>query len=607
MLTLDMGNRLRTGRWLLLAMLGLLHGALLLGVDSPWAHPLLLAHLGLFLLWQPLWRGEREVGRGALAFIVLAAAVAMFWLSWWTIAFWLTGLFGLVGGRVFAFRDRRTRLLYLSVMTYLLAVLLLWVVPNLFAAQFTIEAMPTIEVGRVLMWYLLPVLLPTMLVLSLSRRTVLPIGAEKLLMEPLAIRLGEQTTLAKSLVMAGHPNEPVESVQTVDFIYSLLLFMLLALVVLGSLAFMTLAQLDYLKALLLTLFLMGLVLLALGGLWNPRFGFGGLHMMFSRYLLNVGTPFESWLTELAEAAQREADPAAYLRRAIALLANFPWLSGLSWQSPDGAGQIGRFSEHDVRVQEGELRLTLYARQSLNPSVLLHIRLLAQLIGYFYQAKQREQSLRDITHLQAVYETGSRLTHDLKNMLQSLLSLTSLAQSREQRAQQLLQQQLPQLTQRIELILNKLQQPQADSETPQLAVTVWWDALRLRNQYQPIDWRAPDGLPDKKIPAALFDCVLDNLLDNALKKRQYQPDIAISVEIQPEPLRLTVCDSGDPIPEAISANLLRGAVVSENGLGVGLYQAARWAEQLGFRLKLIGNRAGNVCFELRTEVRGLRTE
>jgi len=29
--------------------------------------------------------------------------------------------------------------------------------------------------------------------------------SEKLLMEPLAIRLSEQTTLAKSLVIAGHP------------------------------------------------------------------------------------------------------------------------------------------------------------------------------------------------------------------------------------------------------------------------------------------------------------------------------------------------------------------------------------------------------------------
>jgi len=320
-------------------------------------------------------------------------------------------------------------------------------------------------------------------------------------------------------------------------------------------------------------------------------------VMFSRYLLNVGTPFESWLARLAEAAQREPDPATYLRRATELLADFPWLSGLSWQSPDGAGQLGQFSKHDVQVQEGELRLTVYAKQSLNPAVLLHIYLLAQLIGYFYQAKQREQSLRNITHLQAVYETGSRLTHDLKNMLQSLLSLTSLAQSRGQRAQQLLQQQLPILTQRIELILNKLRQPQSESETPQLALAAWWDMLQLRNRHHEIVWHAPDALPGRKIPAVLFDCVLDNLLDNALRKRQAEHDIIISVEIRVEPLCITVSDSGDPIPEAIAANLLRGVVVSENGLGIGMYQAARWAEQLGYRLTLISNQAGEVCFEL----------
>ena len=563
MLTLNLGSRLRAGHWLLLAMLGLLHGAMLLGVGSPWAHPLLLAHLGLFLLWQPLWRGEREVGRGGFVFIALAAFVAVFWLNWWTIAFWLTGLFGLVGARVFSFRGRWERMLYLSVMAYLLAALLLWVVPNLFAAQ------AAIEVGRILMWYALPVLLLFMLVLSLQRRAALP-ASDKI----------------------------VESTQTVDFIYSLLLFMLLTLVVLGSLAFMTLARLDYLEALLRTLMLMGLVLLALGALWSPRFGFSGLQMIFSRYLLNIGTPFESWLVRLAEAAQREPDPASYLRRATELLADFPWLSGLSWQSPDGAGQLGQFSKHDVRVQENELRLTLYARQSLNPAVLLHLYLLAQLIGYFYRAKQREQSLRNITHLQAVYETGSRLTHDLKNMLQSLLSLTALAQSGEQRAQQLLQQQLPLLTRRIELTLNKLRQPQSESEAPQLALASWWDALQLRNRHQKIVWRAPDALPDKKIPAALFDCVLDNLLDNALRKRRAGHDITISVEMRIEPLCITVCDSGNPMPEAIAANLLHSVTASENGLGIGIYQAARWAEQLGCRLMLISNQAGKVCFELR---------
>jgi hypothetical protein len=48
-------------------------------------------------------------------------------------------------------------------------------------------------------------------ILSFGLKYILPVfrspTAEELLMEPLAIRLGEQTTLAKSLVMAGHPEE----------------------------------------------------------------------------------------------------------------------------------------------------------------------------------------------------------------------------------------------------------------------------------------------------------------------------------------------------------------------------------------------------------------
>ena len=555
MLTQNVVKYINNSRWLLLAMLWLLHGALMLGVQSPWVHPLLLTHFGLFLLWQPLWRSERRVEPSAFIFIALAAVAELFFLNWWTVALWLTGLFGLVGARVFVFRDRWARLMYLMVMVYLLAVLLLWVVPNLFAAQ------ATIEVGRTLIRYVLPFLLLVMTALPASK-------------------------------------ELAESARRVDFIYSLLLFMLLTLVVLGSLAFMTLGRFDYLDALLRTLFLIGFLLLAFGVLWNPRFGFSGLQAMFSRYLLNVGTPFESWLAELTDAVQREPDAAAYLRRAIALLADFPWLSGLSWQSADGTGQVGQASEHAAVVQERGLRLTLYARQSLNPTLLLHIHLLVQLIGYFYQSKQREQALRDITRLQAVYETGSRLTHDLKNMLQSLLSLTALAQNREQRAQQLLQQQLPLLSQRIEMTLLKLQQPHLEHESAQLALNAWWDGLRLRNQHQVIYWRGPGGLPDKSIPAALFDNVIDNLIDNALRKCQTEPDIGISVEIRLEPLRISVCDSGSAIPESIAGKLLRGVIVSENGFGIGLYQASRWAEQLDYRLTLISNRAGNVCFELR---------
>lgn len=562
MLTPKWKDSLQAGRWLMLVMFALLHGVILLGLDSPWAHPLLLAHMGLFLLWQPLWRGEREVGRGALAFIALIAAIAVFWLNWWTITFWLIGLFGLVGARVFVFRDRGARFLYLALMVYLLAVLLLWVVPNLFDAQSTI-----IEVGLIMIRYALPLLLLLTVVLPMK-------------------------------------DERVAGTQAVDFIYSLLLFLLLTLVVLGSLAFMTLASLDYLEALLRTLFLMGLVLLIFGLLWNPRFGFGGLQVQFSRYLLNVGTPFEGWLSKLAEAAQYETDADGYLHKAIALLADFPWFSGLYWQSSEGSGRFGQTSKHTVEVKESALQMTLYAKQPFNPALLLHINLLVKLIAHFYQAKQREQTLRDMTRLQAVYETGARLTHDLKNMLQSLLSLTTIAQSSDARAQFLLKQQLPMITQRIEMAVNKLEQPQIEGDSMRLALDAWWDTLKLRNRQHDIEWRAPDSLPSVEVPSALFDCVLDNLLDNVIRKRQSEPGIAISVELQLEPIRLTVIDSGSFVPTTLAAKLLKGVVVSEGGLGIGLYQAAHWAEQLGYRLTLASNQDGRVGFELRGENRNL---
>ncbi len=547
-------RRYVTGRWLLLAMLGLLHGVLLVGVDNLLIHPLILAHLGLFLLWQPLWRGESEVGLGTLLFIALAALVAMFWLNWWIIAFWLTGMFGLVGARVFAFRDRRTRVLYLSVMAYLLAALLLWVVPILFSARSAIEP------GRVLVWYVLPAFL---VIVSL-----LPVKTTQ-----------------------------TDSSETVDFVYSLLLFMLLTLVVLGSLAFMSLGQMDYLEALLRTLLLMGVVMLALGGLWSPRFGFSGLQVMFSRYLLNIGTPFESWLAQLTEAAQREPDAGSYLSKAINLMADLPWLSGMSWRSSEGDGQIGAYSDYAVEVRDGSLTLKVYARYQLHPTLLLHVRLLAQLIGYFYQAKQDEQRLRDITRLQTVYETGSRLTHDLKNMLQSLFSLTSIAQSRDEKATLLLLQQLPQLTQRIEMILSKLQQPQFEEDSTIQPLDVWWKGLRHRNQHLAVQWLVPEKIPELNIPSALFDCVSDNLLDNATKKKQSEHNITILVELKLAPLRLIVCDSGSAIPQHTVSKLLQNVVVSENGLGIGLYQAARWATQAGYKLELSNNEAGKVCFEL----------
>ena len=51
----------RHWRFVVIAMLALLHVAVLRGTADDWARALLLAHLGLLLLWQPFLRGEHQV------------------------------------------------------------------------------------------------------------------------------------------------------------------------------------------------------------------------------------------------------------------------------------------------------------------------------------------------------------------------------------------------------------------------------------------------------------------------------------------------------------------------------------------------------------------
>ena len=64
----------RYWRLVVVAMLLLLHIAVFRGVADPWARALLLAHLGLLLLWQPFLRAEQRVSpaQGVILSLVLA-------------------------------------------------------------------------------------------------------------------------------------------------------------------------------------------------------------------------------------------------------------------------------------------------------------------------------------------------------------------------------------------------------------------------------------------------------------------------------------------------------------------------------------------------------
>lgn len=542
---------------LLLATLLLLHVSILFDLADPWARALLIAHVGLFLLWQPVWSGERKLGLPAVVFVAAACLGVLLYLNWWLIAFWFALLASLVGARSILAATRWSRLFGMVVLVYLLIVLLVWVVPRLFVA----EEITGVAAG--LMQYALPAALVLMFL----------VPAEE------------------------HPEAGAESV---DFLYALLLFMVVVLVVLGSFAFMTLSKASYVEALIRTLFAMGTLLILLGLLWNPLYGFTVLQPVLFRYLLNVGTPFEQWLSRIAEAAEREADAIGFLRVAVRSLVEFPWLDGAAWDSPDGRGRMGQRAAYNWTFRAGQLELEMSSRFSFGPSMVIHLQLLSEIIARFYEGKRREQALQQITRLKVIYETGARLTHDIKNLLQSLYALASASQQPgdAEGFQRLVQRQLPDLTRRLELTLSKLRDPEGQSEKTAAFMNAaqWWETLRAR--YESRDIRMHASLEGAAlVPQAVFDSVAENLLENALRKRQQEDGIEIGVDFDAAGCRLRVCDSGSAIPVGVERRLFANPVDSDSGLGVGLYQAHREAERAGYDLHLETNLPGRVCFSL----------
>ncbi|MEN6587352.1 MAG: HAMP domain-containing sensor histidine kinase [Sulfuricella sp.] len=554
----------RRPHWLLAGMLLSLHAALAWDVNAWWSSSALLVHFGIFLLWQPLWRSERELTYRHLVWVLLGGgALILLWNSWWTPALWLGVLVGLVGGDVVGMTGRRQRMGHLFALLYLLAMLLLGVVPHLFAD------------------------VPGNLALNLMTRY-------GLLFVPLMI------------AVLPWGKQQAKPFYAVDFFYSLMLFLLVVVLVLGSFAVKMISQSNYPMALAQTLVVIAGALFALSWLWNPHGGFAGGGQLMSRYLLSVGLPFERWLRNLATLAEQEHDAQAFLRLALDDIAALPWVTGGKWHAPGSGGEFGTVSKYSVEFTFHRVNLVLYTRWALSPAMILHIKLLTQLLGYFYQAKQREQEQKYNAYTQAIFETGARLTHDVKNLLQSLKTLCAAVESSDpaqaQALQALMQRQLPQIVQRLQLTLDKLKSPKVNAveAVERVSAQSWWESLQQRYAQERVEFGAYDmsGGQHIHVPGELFDSAADNLLQNALEKRKVERDLVIRVGFSCEGGgRLTVCDDGSGLDETLVARLLSSPVRSDNGLGIGLYQAGRLARQAGYQLALTSNLPGRVCFEL----------
>jgi signal transduction histidine kinase len=551
---------LTTGRrWIVLAMLVALHLALFSTPGGQFQRSWLLVHFGLFLLWQPFIAAEREIElfSGVLLFVITTATI--YFLAGWMIVAWLIIVLAILGGRVFTVHASKRNRFYLVAFAYLLAVLLMRAVPVL-----VLE----VEVPEALLHFA-ELVLPVML-LSLA---VLPMG-----------------------------NPQDDARQVFDFFYAVLVFQLGGVLVLGSIAFMRVTEDHYFTSVALTVMFFGVALFVLAALWNPVRGFGGLRTYFSRYLLSVGMPFEMWMRRIAELAEAEPDAQRFLEQAFTEIAALPWMRGAYWKSPDGDGGQGSTEGFATRFAYHELEVVFHTEISLSPALFLHMRLLAQVVGEFYEGKRREKALRRNAYLQAVHETGARLTHDVKNLLQSLYTLTSMAPAgSDDRYGALLQRQLPQLSKRLRGTLDKLRSTEVATRELPIPATEWWNDLRASLEGSGVTLEAGIAC-ERDVPAALFDSFVENAVDNARAKQASEPDVTIEVRFscEADTVAVRVRDTGTAVTPAVLRTLFREPIDRDGGLGIGLYHAARQAQKAGYRVELAENTPGAVCFVLSSD-------
>ena len=551
---LQLVNRLANWPNLLLAgHLLMLHALAFGGWQVPAVRLLWLVALGLFLMWQPFVAGEQRISGRQGAALIGAVLISTLLLGPWLLLIWSGALAASIGGRVMGTESRGERAGYLLAFGYLIALTMLGVVPE-------ISPVAQVDPGlRDAVAVLMPMALPTLL-----------------------------------LFPARAPQR--KSGEAFDLFYGILVFLVLAVLVLGALAYMPIGGAGYIESLFKTSMTVAGALLVVAWAWNPRAGFSGVGSAISHYLLSLGMPLEQWLVHLSQESERNVDPGDFLAAAMQRLAGTPWIRGASWQAGNGEGAVGQSSVFTHVTHAGELTLTVYFRYTPSPALRWHVEWLLRLAIEFYLVKRQSQQLQRMGYAQAIYETGARVTHDVKNLLQSLQALCYAATQPGDPAEvaSLLRRQLPQITDRLKSTLDKLQSPQADDTDSQDA-PVWWSRLQDRYAHAGVEWHGapPAGLA---LPQSLFDSVAENLLQNALAKRQRESGLSIDVSFGED--GLSVSDNGSAISSEVADGLLSEPVTSNDGLGIGLYHAARQADALGCRLVLVENKPGRVLFRLR---------
>ena len=516
---------------------------------------------GLFLLWQPLWSTEVKLSRGPV--LVAAAVFMLLTYSFPNESLVLFGLIlaGLIGSRLLS----RTEFRAFDLLALLILILEMTVgmIPHTFR-QIEIPVLFT-DYMQIL------ILIPVML-----------------------------------FYFAPNPDMRRQRSSQVELMHGLLTTTLLFIVLLGGIVINLLYGVDYIDGLLLTVFIVAALTMGISWFWNPGIGYSGIGVLWNRYTMTIGGPFETWINTLTTLIEEPfLSPNDFLEAACEHLVENDWLNSIQWKFDNlqiSAGEkSGARLEHQL---DEKLTVVLYFKADPGRALELHTNLLIRMAYQFYLAKLNQEKMRAQEHFATIHHTGARLTHDIKNILQSIktsVSILNMAGDSKD-TQELLQANLNQISSRLEDTLDKLKAPRLDTQLNLVSCNKW--IYQISETYAAESRVKIFSEIDNNLllPVDLFNSVVENLISNALKKTSANR-IEVRLLASSSMVVLSVCDDGEAVPGEIESILFEQPVSSGSGMGIGLYQATIMARALNHELELSQNEAGRVCFNLYQHLSG----
>lgn len=546
---------LQFGQQILASTLLIYHVLIWIVDDSRLQFALSFILYGLFLLWQPLWSKDAKIDKRPVVFIAVFFVAITFYFPKESLVFFGLILSGLIGSRLLSQSSFRS--FDLLALLIIILEMVVGLVPDTFRqielpALFS-EYMQTIILVPILFFYFAP-----------------------------------------------NPDDRKQQRSQVDLMHGLLAATLIFIVLLGGIVINLLYGVDYIDGLLLTVFIVSTLTIGISWFWNPGVGYSGIGVLWNRYAMTIGGPFETWINTLTTLIEEPyLSPAEFLEAACDHLVENEWLNAIEWNFENQKVQAGDMTGTRLEHQlADDLTVVLYFKSNPGAALEQHTILLIRMAYQFYLAKLNQEKMRAQEHFATIHHTGARLTHDIKNILQSIKASLSILDrdSDTTESEQLLQANLNQIGTRLESTLHKLKAPALNTQIVLVDCKSW--IKRISKQYRSNKQLKFHNDIDNNVnlPIDLFDSVIENLLNNAMKKPSAS-QIDVRLMSSENIVVLSVCDNGDAIEAEIEEHLFTQPISSGSGMGIGLYQSAIMAIAFNYELELSQNEPGRVCFNL----------